>query len=136
MRSDVRTEIEALHAFFEAWFTGVLPDDDSHFARCGEALAPGFTIISPDGRCTGRTDLLVTLRAAHGSHAPGTFLIRVDDVRVRALPGGLVLATYEEWQESAVARRGRLSSALLGDHADAPGGLTWLHVHETWLSES
>ena len=44
----------------------------------------------------------------------------------------LALATYEEWQEIDGKINARLSTVLLRAKADAPNGVEWLHVHETW----
>jgi hypothetical protein len=127
----VTEEVEALHAFFEALFTGATDD----LSRCADALDEGFEIVSPTGERTAREPLLEMLAAARGRHEPGGFAIRVEDVRSRSLGGGLHLVTYEEWHDQGGARRGRLSSALLEEDEGAPGGFRWQHVHETWLPQ-
>ena len=132
----VRLEVEQLHAFFEGWFTGRLEPTDEAFARFESVLADGFEIVSPRGTRTERAALLAGLRSAHRMHPDG-FRIWIEDVRARALEGGLTLATYEEWQEQPGGPpRGRLSSAVLRARADTPNGLEWVHVHETWLDEA
>jgi hypothetical protein len=51
--------------------------------------------------------------------------------------GGLVLATYEEWQRQADGSgSGRLSSVVFRQQPGTPNGLLWLHVHETWLPQA
>jgi hypothetical protein len=127
----VTEEVEALHAFFEALFTGATDD----LSRCADALDEGFEIVSPTGERTARAPLLDMLAAARGRHDPGTFAIRVEDVRSRPLGDGLHLVTYEEWHDQGGAKRGRLSSALLREDPGAPGGFRWQHVHETWLPQ-
>ena len=42
--------------------------------------------------------------------------------------------TYREWQTHAGVTTLRLSSALLVADARAPLGLSWLHVHETFIN--
>jgi len=130
------TEIAELHAFFEDWFVGRLPNDHSTFARFADAMGEGFEIVSPAGTAMGRDDLLALLRSAHGSSAEGALRIWTDNVSVRSLGDGLTLARYEEWQESDGETKGRLSSAVLRAHSSAPGGFLWLSVHETWLPSS
>jgi hypothetical protein len=49
--------------------------------------------------------------------------------------GDILLVTYEEWQQSGDQTTARLSTALFRDKPDAPNGLEWLHVHETWLPD-
>ena len=128
-----RREIEALHVFFEDWFTGRVADTDKAFERCTGALAPGFEMVTPDGKSLDRDTALIGIRAAHGSHAPDGFRIWLRAARVRPVTDGLSIVTYEEWQTRKTVTRGRLSTALLGLRPEAPGGVEWLSVHETWL---
>jgi len=131
----IATEIAALHTFFEDWFVGRLPDEDQAFARFADAMGAGFEIVSPGGTATGRDDLLAMLRAAYASGAEGALRIWTDNVSVRPLGDGLFLARYEEWQESGGETKGRVSSAVLRTDSSAPGGFSWLSVHETWLPD-
>ncbi|MCG8456718.1 MAG: DUF4440 domain-containing protein [Holophagales bacterium] len=137
-------EIEELHRFFEGWFLGILPDTDEAFARFADALDGDFMIVSPSGRATERAALLEALRGAHGAWGSGDGAseagagggrIWIENVRIRHLAGDLVVATYEEWQQKGgeARARGRLSTVVFRREGNAPGGLAWLHVHETWL---
>lgn len=135
METRCRAEIEALHRFFEGWLAGRLPASEDAFVRLTAALAPGFRLVGPDGRVAERGALLDRLRAAHGAEPDG-LRIWIERVRARPLGAELALVLYEEWQERPGApARGRQSSALFQEEADAPGGVAWLHVHETWLPE-
>jgi hypothetical protein len=140
----VEREVVALHEFFEAWLRD---DDPDGFDRVADALAPGFHIVSPDGTVRGYDALVASLRAGRGSQPPG-FAIEVRDVRVRDVTPHeeSCLVTYEEWQRGRTgdgdgdgdgdAWTGRLSTALFGRAPDAPGGVEWRHVHETWLPDA
>ncbi len=127
-------EVERLHVFFEEWFRGSLPRETSEFSTFADTLAEGFVIVSPSGRLTPREPLLQGLEGAHGRwrEDPGA-RIWIKNVQVRHQVGQLLVVTYEEWQHQLDETRGRLSTALLEARGDGPNGLTWLHVHETWL---
>lgn len=73
-------------------------------------------------------------RQAHGSQ-PG-LTIEIKDVQLREAGEELVAGTYEEWQSGEEKEDGRLSTVLFRKTPEAPNGLRWLHVHETWLSAS
>lgn len=135
LAADAIAEVEALHAFFEAWFLGRIGDDDASFARLGRALAEDFTMITPDGATIGRAQVLGGLRTMHGAHGGSNppFRIEIREARARPLGADACLVTYEEWQTLEGAVRRRASTAVLARRADAPDGLRWLHVHETWL---
>jgi hypothetical protein len=126
-------EIAELHAFFESWLGGDCANDDGTYGRFESALETEFTLTGPDGQSTPAAELLALLRVAHGSR-PGLKLW-TRDVQARPLGATHVLVTYEEWQRQQAGERGRRSSAVLVEAAQAPGGLRWCHVHETWLAE-
>ena len=133
-----RREIIELHQFFDDWFVGRIEQTDEVFDRFAGVMAPDFTIVSPDGHLTERAPLVDRLWGAHGFQRgqDSTFGIRVEKVTVRPVGDGLYLATYEEWQKSGAGDRGRQSSTLLRRADDAPNGLEWLYVHETWLPDT
>ena len=131
MENRCQQEIVELHQFFQDWFTGVLLADDAAFARFSQVLGDTFIIISPDGRALSRNPLLESLRGMHGAHKGQR--IWIENVQLRHQADNLALVTYEEWQEVAENKTGRLSTVLFQVKPDTPNGLEWLHVHETWL---
>jgi hypothetical protein len=73
------------------------------------------------------------LRNARAKRA-SDFVIRVA-VREARLLGDAALIVYDEHQESAGVKTARRSSALFTADPDAPEGVVWRHLQETWLSE-
>ena len=126
-----RAEIERLHDRFVAWFTGATDPDD--FDAVERALAPEFELVTPDGDRADRAAVLDSIRGAHGRNDPGTFDIEIRNVEVVHGAADRATVRYEEWQEIARGTTGRISTALLREAADAPGGLLWLDLHETWI---
>ena len=114
---------------------GELPRTPQAFRRFTDALAPEFAIISPRGVLTARDPLIQELEAAHGTQGDpaSPFRIWIEDYRPHWRIDDLSLVTYQEWQERSGAVTARLSTALFRRHAEAPNGVAWLHVHETWL---
>jgi hypothetical protein len=131
LENQLRNEIEELHAFFQAWFSGAIAQSEQNFARVTTVLSPQFTLIGPDGRLNESVTVIGWLRGGYGSRP--SFRLWTEQIAVRHRVGDLVLATYEEGQEIGGAPNRRLSSVLFRRRADAPNGLEWLHVHETWL---
>lgn len=128
---DWTQEIDELHVFFEQWLTGVLPDSDDAFSRVEAALADRFTMVLPSGKVLERGPLLAGLRGGHGTRE--AFTIRIRDPRLRHHSESLTVATYEEWQRTDTSDRGRISTVVFARRTDAPNGLEWVHVHETWI---
>jgi len=82
-----------------------------------------------------RSEILESLRAAHGSatgdHGPR---ISIRDVRLIHKAPPIATVRYVEihdWSDGSHTER--ISTALLEADPDAPDGVLWLHVHETWL---
>jgi hypothetical protein len=88
-------------------------------------------LIHPSGEWRDREEILNGLRQGHESHLG--LEIEIRDVRLWASSGDLVLATYEEWQQSERGLDGRLSTVAFHPGEQAPNGLRWAHVHETWI---
>lgn len=126
-------EVEGLHDFFHDWFVAELPDTDEAYARFVDALAEDFTIITPSGAVSNKEGLIALLRESHGSGKERGVKIWIRGFQVRWELGDMVLVNYEEWQELGTTKTGRVSSALLKRDPSAPGGMVWLHLHETWL---
>ncbi len=129
-------EIRDLHVFLVGWLAGDLPRDGDTFARFAGVMAPGFVIVSPNGAVTRRGDLLAELEAAHGNRgdAEPPFTIRIEKTTPVHVRGDTALVAYQEWQDLPGGTTARQSSALFGRAPDAPHGVHWLHLHETWIA--
>jgi len=126
----VETEIRQLHQFFQDWYRGNLADAD--FQRFAGVMGEDFEIILPDAAILARQRIIDAVRGQKGSDAQAELWI--DNVRVVHQDDAFIIATYEEWQGRAgQPARGRLSTVVFRPDSDAPNGLVWLHVHETWL---
>lgn len=126
----VAKEIEALHEFFVAWFTGSIAESEFETGFMAR-FDPDFLLIPPAGIVLDRDGIASAVRDGYGSN-PG-FRIAIRNVRVRRVFEGHVLATYEEWQRNALASEppdnARLATVLFADTRP----LRWLYVHETWM---
>lgn len=130
-------EVIDLHAFFEAWLGGTAPNTDAAFARLPAALAEEFSMVTPDGGRLSRSAVVGWLRQAHGSKGDrGTFRIRVVDPECLLVRPPLAAVGYVEVQTSGGSSRARRSTALFEAAPDAPGGVRWLVLQETWVTPS
>lgn len=122
----VTAEIIALHREFERWFRGESDDP----TRMEASIPADFTFISPGSEIVPADTLVAGLLASHGSRQ---IRIRIENPVIRWSDDSAVLATYEEWHDHADYRTARQSTALFTLDVNAPGGLRWRHVHETWM---
>ncbi len=122
-------EIIELHKFFEAYFLGTIDADD--VGRLEVALAPDFTIVGPGGGESSRDQTVAAIRGAHAHTSQ--LRISITDARLLVEWPDLLVARYVEHQELADAVTDRVSTVVFSRAADAPNGLGWRTVHETWL---
>lgn len=135
MEDHCRQQVVELHRFFQDWFNAELPPSDEAFARFDRALAEDFQIIGPEGHLVSRERVLGAVRDGHGGRREGGFAIEVKNIVSRTVGEGMVLVTYEEHQTHDGTHRGWLSSALFRADESRPGGVAWVHVHETYLPD-
>ena len=121
-----REEIEELHEFFEAYFLGT----ESSLDRVDRVLSPTFTIVGPHGVESDRAATMQALVEGHG-HTTSLRITTTDHRRILA-DGNVVIASYIEHHELAERSNHRLSTVVFTLDDDAPNGLRWEHVHETW----
>jgi hypothetical protein len=127
------TEVRDLHQFFQDWFAGAIAQSEENFTRVTHALNERFVLISPGGALAEYATVIEWLRSGYGTR-PG-FRLWTERITLRHQEGDVALVTYEEWQETDAGVTTRLSSALFRRRDQAPNGVEWLHVHETWLPQ-
>jgi hypothetical protein len=135
LRARCEDEVTDLHRFFGGWLRGEIDPEGGGLSRMSDVLAEGFHMISAAGEILGRSEIVAAVRAAHGSK-PAGFAIRTEDCRFRLGSRRLGVVTYQEWHDEGGESRGRLSTAIFQDRADAPNGVEWVHVHETWIGRA
>lgn len=135
LRARCEDEVLELHRFFQDWMRGAPEVNGEAFSRVSEVLGEGFQRIAPDGSVEGRSEILASLRAAHGSKSAG-FAIRIERCRFRSGGRSLGVVTYEEWHDEGDEKRGRMATAVFRGRGDAPNGVEWVHLHETWMRDS
>ena len=123
-------EAEALHVVLEAWLGGAPAPDV--FARIEAALAPTFSLVSPDGLRASRAAVIAALQAERGARGPD-FRIRVESPEPLAVEPPLIVLAYRERQGRAGAETLRQSMAVFRAEEGAPNGVRWLTLQETWV---
>jgi hypothetical protein len=131
----VRREIDDIHAFFENWFGGRVPQDERQFERFRRALAPSFSQVNPEGRLRDAGTILRDVwNNWHWFPGDPQFRIWIANTSIRhVLPGDHVVAVYEEWHHYKDKDIGRACTAVLRPDASAPNGVLWLQMHESMM---
>lgn len=129
----VRGEVEALHTFFVRWFSGMLSIDtfETDFLT---RFDQEFLLIPPAGRLLTLGELQSSVHRNHATNPD--FRIAIRNVKVHKVLDSHILATYEEWQRSALFSTPPDNARIASVIFKQAQSLRWLHVHETWLPES
>lgn len=139
-----RREVRELHDFFGEWYRGDVPERKG-VARLDRALGPEFTMVGPDGERHDRAAVVAGVRSGHGeragvgaerraraSDADDAFEIAITSLSVADETADRCLLTYEERHRGS-AETARASAAWFEPDADAPLGVRWTFLQETWL---
>lgn len=124
-------EIVERHRFFVRWFTGTA--QDGAIDTCARSFAADFRIIWPDGSEHDKAPLVELLRAARNTSGPD-YAIEVVKHHAVDLTPDLVLITFDELQQTAEGPNARRATALFSRDADAPEGVVWRYLHQTWIT--
>ncbi|WP_420407326.1 hypothetical protein [Hoeflea sp.] len=127
-----RAEVVNRHTFFVEWFTGRAPEAEMEVSA--RAFADDMRMVEPDGSMIDAEQVKTMLRGARGKRSDG-FEIRVDLIEARMLGEAAALVVYDEHQVIDGAKTARRSSAIFSEDKDAPEGVVWRHLQETWITE-
>jgi hypothetical protein len=127
-----KAEVVNRHKFFVEWFTGRAPE--AEMAASERAFASDMRMVEPDGSMIDADQVKVMLKGARGKRRED-FEIRVDLVEARLVGSEAALVVYDEHQVIDGQKTARRSSALFSADKDAPEGVVWRHLQETWITE-
>ena len=129
-------EIVELHAFFQDWFNGTIPESGSAFDQFTAGMAESFTMRMPGGERFDHDSIIERVRGAYGyARESGPVKIWIENIRTVESGEDRAVIEYEEWQTDSPAAppRGRRSVATFETDANVPNGVAWVDLHEEWL---
>ena len=119
-------EVVELHALFVELFTGRSRD----FSRCEAVFSSDLEMVTPEGLRVTRSQIMERFKRARAS---ADFRITIHDIRPIREDGESVLLQYieEQYRDGETTRR--LSIALFETASQAPLGVVWRYLQETWI---
>ncbi|MEQ8482689.1 MAG: hypothetical protein RIC18_18725 [Hoeflea sp.] len=127
-----KAEVINRHKFFVEWFTGRAPE--AEMEASARAFASDMRMVEPDGSMIGADQVKAMLKGARGKRSVG-FEIRVDLIEAHLVGSDAALVVYDEHQVVDGQKSARRSSALFSADKDAPEGVVWRHLQETWITQ-
>jgi uncharacterized protein (TIGR02246 family) len=126
-----QAEVVNRHHFFVEWFTGRASEAELETSL--QAFAPDMVMIEPDANTIGRDDIVAMVTNARGKR-PADFEIRVELIAARQIGDDIALVIYDEHQVIDGQKSARRSSAVFSADPDAPEGVVWRQLQETWIT--
>lgn len=127
-----QAEVVNRHHFFVEWFTGRA--SEAELAASLRAFAPDMVMIEPDANTIGRDEVVTMVTGARGKR-PADFEIRVELISARSIDSETVAVVYDEHQVIDGVKSARRSSAVFSADKEAPEGVVWRHLQETWITQ-
>jgi len=126
-----QAEVINRHDFFVEWFTGRATEADLQTSI--RAFAPDMVMIEPDSNTISTDEIVGMITSARGKR-PADFEIRVELIAARQISDDVALVIYDEHQVIDGQKSARRSSALFSADPDAPEGVVWRQLQETWIT--
>lgn len=126
-----QAEVVNRHHFFVEWFTGRAGEAELEASL--RAFAPDMVMIETDANTIGRDDIVTMVTNARGKR-PADFKIRIELISERLIGSDTVAVVYDEHQVIDGEKSARRSSAVFSADPDAPEGVAWRHLQETWIA--
>jgi len=126
-----QAEVVNRHHFFVEWFTGRASEAELEASL--RAFAHDMMMIEPDANTVGTNDIVAMVTNACGKR-PADFEIRVELISARLIGSDIVAVVYDEHQVIDGERSARRSSAVFSADPEAPEGVVWRHLQETWIT--
>ncbi|EPS58228.1 sucrose-phosphatase 1, partial [Genlisea aurea] len=95
---------------------------------------PSGVFVHPCGSEKLLHECVSSLRSCHGDKRGENFLVWVDQVLPEQVGSDSWLVRFKKWEQTGEERQCCLTTALLSSKdVSVEEGLTWIHVHQTWL---
>ena len=136
-----KQEVHDLHSWFVEYFNGKPNKDDTFDVQFVPRFHPSFAMVTPDGS-TGMkfVSLIEAMKGLYNCNPS----ISIQCRNVETLHVGpnncIVIVRYEEWQKNSLNQskpnNARISTAAFVPEPNAPNGVQWVTLQETWLPDS
>ncbi|KAM3288403.1 sucrose-phosphatase 2 [Capsicum chacoense] len=130
-------EVVKFYLFFEKWRRGEIEHSEHYLANLKAVCRPSGTFVHPSGVEKSLQECITLFRTCHGDKQGKQYRIWVDQVLPAQVGSDSWLVSFKKWELSGEDRRCCITTVLLSSKGKTlADGLTWTHVHQTWLHGS
>ncbi|XP_059296144.1 sucrose-phosphatase 2 [Lycium ferocissimum] len=127
-------EVVKFYLFFEKWRRGEIEHSEHYLSNLKAVCRPSGTFVHPSGVEKSLQECVTSFRTCHGDKQGKQYRIWVDQVLPAQVGSDSWLVSFKKWELSGEDRRCCITTVLLSSkNKTVADGLTWTHVHQTWL---
>ncbi|PHU29126.1 putative sucrose-phosphatase 1 [Capsicum chinense] len=127
-------EVVKFYLFFEKWRRGEIENADLYLSNMKAVCRPSGTFVHPSGVEKSLEEYVNTLKKCHGDKKGNQYRIWVDQVLPTQVGSDSWLVSFKKWELCGEERQCCITTVVLSSkNVTVADGLTWTHVHQTWL---
>lgn len=131
---DPAYEVVKFYLFFERWRRAEVENPEPYLENLKAVSRPSGAFIYPAGIELSLHDCINTLKNCCGDQKGKQFRVWVDQVLPEQIDSNTWLVKFKKWELSGEKQQCCVTTVVLSSKGKkASQGLTWLHVHQTWL---
>ncbi|KAL0344864.1 UNVERIFIED_CONTAM: Sucrose-phosphatase 2 [Sesamum radiatum] len=131
---DPAYEVVKFYLFYERWRRAEVEHSERYLANLKSVCCPSGTFVHPSGIEKLLRDCVNSLKTCYGDKQGKEFRVWVDQVLPAQVGSDSWLVMFKKWEQSGDVRQCCLTTVLLSSKdVSVAQGLTWVHVHQTWL---
>ncbi|KAI3447381.1 hypothetical protein Pfo_004046 [Paulownia fortunei] len=131
---DPAYEVVKLYLFYERWRHAEVENSELYLANLKAVCCQSGIFVHPSGIEQSLHDSVNSLKTCYGDKQGKQFWVWVDQVLPAQIGSDSWLVRFEKWEQSGEEWQCCLSTVLLSSKdVSVAEGLTWVHVHQTWL---
>ncbi|KAK9290884.1 hypothetical protein L1049_009063 [Liquidambar formosana] len=130
-------EVVKFYLFYERWRRAEVEHSELHMEKLKAVCYPSGVFVHPSGVEQSLHDFVNAMGRCYGDKQGKPFRVWVDRVAPAQIGPETWLVKFDKWELSGEERQCCLTTVILSSkEVNVSDGVTWLHVHQTWLNGS
>ncbi|XP_071705810.1 sucrose-phosphatase 2-like [Rutidosis leptorrhynchoides] len=134
---DPAYEVVKFYLFLEMWQRAEIENSQHFIDNLKAVSSPSGVFINPFGVEQSLHDVIGKLKDCYGSKKGKQYQVWVDQVFPAQIDSDTWLVKFKKLEQIGEVQQGCYTTAILSSKDVKPSqGLTWVHVHQTWMEGS
>ncbi|CAH1438033.1 unnamed protein product [Lactuca virosa] len=130
-------QLSKFYLFLERWFRGDIENPEQYLENLKAVCSSSGSYFSPYGAEQSLHEVIGKLEECYGEKKGKKFRIWVDQVFPSQLDSNTWLVKFKKLEQSGEEQMCCFTTVILSSKDVKPSqGLTWVHVHQTWMDGS